>query len=300
MQSDGDDTPQLPQRLERADGVSLAYHRVRRTRPQSGPGVVFMTGYLSDMSGGKALHLEAQCRARGRPFVRFDYRGHGLSSGRFADATIGDWRDDAVAVLDQLTEGPQVLVGSSMGGWIAVLAALARPDRVAGLATVAAAVDMTTDVIWPRLSGRDRAALRRDGRLEQPSPYGDRPFVLTWALMEEAERHRVLDGPIGLACPARLIHGSADPDVPWQQSLRLLERLAGDDVRLVLVKDGGHRLSEPRDLDLLAAAVDEICGDGAGTEQRPGPEAGLLVQQPPPAAPPEDQQDQQGGNGGDN
>ena len=258
MQSFGDDSAPPLQTLERPGGVALAYHRVQAADAAAGPGVMFLTGYLSDMSGSKALHLQQHCQSRGQAFVRFDYRGHGRSGGRFEEATIGAWRDDAIAVLDTLTEGPQILVGSSMGGWIAVLAALARPDRVAGLATIAAAVDMTADMIRPQLDGRDRAALRRDGRLERPSPYGDAPFVVTWTLMEEAERHLLLHGPIGLACPARLLHGMRDPDVPWHQSVRLMERLAAEDVRLVLIKDGGHRLSDPEHLALLTGALDEL------------------------------------------
>ncbi len=292
MQSFSDDSAPPEQTLERPGGIALAYHRVQADNAASGPGVVFLTGYLSDMSGSKALHLEGHCRDRGQAFVRFDYRGHGRSGGRFEDGTIGAWRDDAIAVLDALTEGPQILVGSSMGGWIAVLAALARPDRVAGLITVAAAVDMTADMIWPQLDGRDRATLRRDGRLERPSPYGDAPFVVTWALMEEAERHVLLRAPIEIACSARLLHGMRDPDVPWRQSVRLMERLAAEDVRLLLIKDGGHRLSDPEHLALLTGAVDEL--SAIATPQS------ASMEQPSPAAAAEQEQDEKAGHGEDN
>lgn len=251
-------------------GASLAYARVPARRTDL-PGVVFCGGFRSDMGGIKARRLEAFCAARGQGYVRFDYRGHGASGGAFADGTIGGWRDDALAILDHVTEGPQILVGSSMGAWIALLAALARPGRVAGLVGVAAAVDCTEDLVWARLDGAQRAALLGDGVLLRPSAYDTEPYPFTRALVEEGRRHLLLRGAIRFDRPVRLLHGMADPDVPWAQSRRLLEALTGGDARLVLIKDGDHRLSREADLVLIEAAVAELsdaasCASGA----RPG------------------------------
>jgi len=247
-------TDDKPKRLTLSDGSYIAYH----ASPGKNPGVVFLGGFMSDMTGTKATALEAHCRATGRAFVRFDYLGHGASSGKFEDGTIGRWRDDALAVLDRVTDGPQILVGSSMGGWIALLAALARPERVVGLVGLAAAPDFTRDLMWPSFTPEERDALARDGFIRQPTEYGDEPYVITRKLLDEAERHLLLDRPVGITCPVRLIHGTADPDVPWDVSRRLLERLQSQDVTLTLVKDGDHRLSGPADLARLFAAVDEL------------------------------------------
>ena len=248
--------PNVPDTLHARDGVSIAYHR---TRGKS-PGVVFLGGFMSDMTGTKAVTVEAFCRSRGQAFLRFDYRGHGASSGRFEDGTIGLWADDALAAFDQLTEGPQILVGSSMGGWIALLTALARRERVAGLVGIAAAPDFTEDLLWPALSPDQRAALTRDGVLRLPSEYGDKPYSITLRLIEDGRRHLLLRSPIGLACPVRLLHGMRDPDVPWQRSLRLAEQLAAPDVRVALIKGGDHRLSREQDLKLLCRTLEELVG----------------------------------------
>jgi pimeloyl-ACP methyl ester carboxylesterase len=236
------------------DGATLAYHR----SPGATPGVIFLTGYMSDMTGQKALRLEAFCRARGRAFLRFDYYGHGESSGAFIDGTIGRWADDAVCALDNLTEGPQVLVGSSLGGWIMVLAALRRRERIAGLLGIAAAPDFTETLIPQMLDDEHRAALERDGVCYLASPYDEQPTPVTHDILVEGRLHLVLDGDIPLDCPARLIHGLADPDVPWQTSLKLAEKLQATDVALTLVKDGGHRMSEPADLERLCDTLDEL------------------------------------------
>lgn len=248
-------TPDAPARLALPDGAELAY----RTTPGAAPTVVFLGGFTSDMTGTKACALEAHCREQGRAFVRFDYQGHGESSGRFEEGTVGRWAADAVAVLDRLVAGPAVLVGSSLGGWLMVLAALARPARVCGLVGVAAAPDFTEDLIGPRVDGEARASLAERGWVEIPNPYGAEPTRVTARLLEEARAHLVLRGPIPLRCPVRLLHGLADADVPWRQSLRLAGALEADDVTLTLVKGGGHRLSEPEDLARLFAAVDELC-----------------------------------------
>jgi len=240
--------------------ATIAY----RHTPGRGPGIVFLGGYMSDMTGTKALALEAWARRRGQAFTRFDYQGHGASSGRFEDGTVGTWAADAVAVLDAVTSGPQVLVGSSMGGWIMLLAALRRPERVAALVGIAAAPDFSEDLMWDAFDTDVRAILRRDGKWYRPSQYFDDPKPVTLRLIEEGREHLLLRGPIGFAGPVRLLHGMADPDVPWQTSLRLADALAGDDVRLTLVKDGDHRLSREPDLALLCRTVDELLETLAG------------------------------------
>lgn len=237
-------------RLDRGDGIALAWTR----QEGDGPAVVFLPGFASDMRGGKATALAAACAAAGRAMVRFDYSGHGESGGAFADGTIGVWRGDALAVIDRLTAGPLVLVGSSMGGWIALLAALARPGRVAALVGVAAAPDFTESLMWDAMAPPERAALLRDGFLDVPSQYGP-PTRVTRALIEEGRRHLLLGAPIPLACPVRLLHGQRDPDVPWETALRLADRLEAGDVRVTLLKDGDHRLSRPADLALLCRTV---------------------------------------------
>ncbi len=221
--------------------------------------MMFLGGFMSDMTGTKATFLEGFARARGRSFLRFDYSGHGASSGAFADGTIGRWRGDALAAFDRLSEGPQILVGSSMGGWIALLVALARPYRVAGVVTVAAAPDFTEDLIWARLDPARRAALAGAGYFEEPSAYGP-PYRITRALIEDGRSHLLLRGAIAIAAPVRLIHGMADPDVPYETSIRAAQRLAGGDVRVTLIKDGDHRLSRDQDLALIGDAVAELAG----------------------------------------
>lgn len=212
------------------------------------------------MTGTKVMALEAACASAGRAFTRFDYFGHGASSGAFTDGTIGRWSEDAIAVLDELTEGPQVLVGSSMGGWIMLLVALARPGRVCGLVGIAAAPDFTEDLMWDRMDHSIRAALARDGVYHEPSQYDEEPTAITLRLIEEGRDHLVLRSPIPLHCPVRLIHGLEDPDVPWDTSMRLSRVLESPDVTLTLVKDAVHRLSEPRDIARLIATVEEVCG----------------------------------------
>lgn len=213
---------------------------------------------MSDMTGTKALSLESFARERGQAFLRFDYQGHGASTGRFEDGTIGSWTADAVAALDALTEGPQVLVGSSMGGWIMLLTALARPQRIAGLLGIAAAPDFTEDLMWQAYPQEVRDTLRREGVYREPSDYGDEPYTITMRLIEEGREHLLLREAIPIACPVRLIHGVADPDVPWQTSLRLAEQLESADVEVTLVKSGGHRLSEPEDLDRLGKTLEGL------------------------------------------
>lgn len=216
---------------------------------------MFLGGFHSDMTGSKATALEGLARRRGHAAVRFDYFGHGASTGDFAEGRLGRWRADALAVVDELTEGPLVLVGSSMGAWIAVLVAAARRERVAGLVGVAAAPDFTEELIRARFTPEERETLRRDGVLWRRSPYEEQAWPLTPGLLDEARDHLVLGGPIPVGCPVRLLNGLADADVPWELSRRLVERVESDDVTLTLVKGGDHRLSGPADLARLEDTV---------------------------------------------
>ncbi|MGK7863297.1 alpha/beta hydrolase [Falsiroseomonas sp. E2-1-a4] len=222
-----------------------------------GPGVVFLPGYRSDMQGSKALALRDHCAATGRAFLRLDYSGHGASAGRFEDGTIGQWAADALAVFDALTEGPQVLVGSSMGGWIGLLLARQRRDRLAGFIGLAPAPDFSEALMWPSFTEAQRQAVIQDGVVHLPSQYGE-PTPVTRALIEDGRKQSVLGGPLDLPCPVRILQGMADPDVPWQHALRLVAALAGGDVRLHLIKDGDHRLSRPEDLRLLAETLESL------------------------------------------
>jgi len=243
-----------PRILTRADGATIAYHLVAgRT-----PGVVFLTGFKSDMTGGKAIALEAFCRKRGQAFVRFDYFGHGASSGTFESGTISRWADDAVAVIDRLTEGPQVLVGSSMGGWIMLLAALARPERIAGLVGTAAAPDFTEDLIQDGLSPGQKIDLARQGFIDTENPYDHKPYRIAKPLLDDGRNHLLLRAEIPIDCPVRLIHGIADAEVPWRTSEQLAKRLRSRDVETLFVKNGDHRLSDPNDLERLTRVVGRL------------------------------------------
>ena len=244
------------ERLQRPDGNSVAYAHTAGASPT----VVFLGGFRSDMTGTKAMALEAWARGKGRAFLRYDYLGHGQSSGRFEDGTIGRWLDDSLAVIDQLTNGPLVLVGSSMGGWLSLLVARARRQRLAGLVLIAAAPDFTERLLLGGLSVEDRHALERDGRLERPSQYSPEPSVFTWKLIEEGRNHLLLDKPLVLPCPVRLLHGQDDPDVPWDYSLQIARHLEAPEVITTLIKGGDHRLSTPADIARLIATVEELTG----------------------------------------
>jgi pimeloyl-ACP methyl ester carboxylesterase len=221
-----------------------------RFRPGRGPTLVFLPGYRSDMEGSKATALDTWAAAQGRAMLLFDYGGCGASEGDFEAQTLEDWRDDALAMIDS-TEGPLVLVGSSMGGWLMLLAALARPERVKALVGIAAAPDFTD---WGFDEAQKRI-LHEEGRLEEPSAYDEQPNVTTRAFWESGERLKLLDGPIAFAGPVRLLHGLADADVPWCRSVTLAERLRSADVQTILVKDGDHRLSRESDIALLLATT---------------------------------------------
>jgi len=246
--------PEIAGRLSRGDGHELAWRRVRG----SGPTVVWLGGFHSDMTGTKAQALADGAAADGRSFLRFDYFGHGQSSGDFADGTISRWREDALAVIDQLVEGSAVLVGSSMGGWLAVLAALVRPERVAGLVLIAPAADFTEALIRPALSPDALATLTREGAWRRPSAYEDGAYAITRTLLEDGAQWCVLPGPVAVRAPVRILQGGQDPDVPWRHALALAEALQSGDVVFTLVRDGDHRLSRPQDLARLVAAVREL------------------------------------------
>ncbi|HUY69118.1 MAG TPA: alpha/beta hydrolase [Alphaproteobacteria bacterium] len=231
----------------------LCYQRVRGEKDR--PGVMFLGGFGSDMAGTKAGFLHENCVAAGFSFLRFDYRGHGGSDGAFRDGTIGAWFEDALAAFDRLTEGPQTVIGSSMGGWVALLLARARPERVAALVGVAAAPDFTEDLIWARLSAEQRAAMAAKGEIADPTAPLDQQLPITLKLIEEARAHLLLRAPLGVACPVRLLQGMKDAEVPWGHALRLAERITHDDVQVTLVKDGDHRLNRPQDLELLWRVV---------------------------------------------
>jgi pimeloyl-ACP methyl ester carboxylesterase len=250
--------PDPPAILTREDGATIAYHR----RAGTSPGIVFLGGYMSDMTGTKARALDAFAAARGQAFLRFDYFGHGASSGDFALATVGRWKEDALAVLDQLTQGPQILVGSSLGGWIMLLVALARPERVAALVGIAAAPDATA-LMWERFPPEVREKITHDGAVRLPSAYSAEGYLYARKLIEEGQNHLLMAESIPIACPVRLLHGMRDPDVPWQRSFALAETLGGDDVQLTLVKDGDHRLSTESDLALLMRTIEALSGSAA-------------------------------------
>ena len=245
-----------PSILTREDGATIAYRRMAGRAP----GVVFLGGFMSDMNGTKAASLDAFCRARGHAFVRFDYFGHGRSSGEFSEATVGRWKDDALCVLDNLTAGPQVLVGSSLGGWIMLLLAMARPGRVQALIGVAAAPDATENLMWNRFSPELRATIQRDGQARIPSAYGEEGYLITRKLIEDGRQHLVMSKPIPVSCQVRLIHGMRDEDVPYRASIDLAANLQSEDVRVELVKDGNHRLSRDQDLSLLARTLESLLG----------------------------------------
>jgi pimeloyl-ACP methyl ester carboxylesterase len=235
-------------------------------RAGNGPTLVWLGGYRSDMTGTKAIALDAFAATRGLACVRFDYSGHGRSGGRFEDGTISRWAEEARAVIDAATSGPVILIGSSMGGWIALLTAKAlaaaesakERDKVKAMVLIAPAPDFTRALMWDRFSPQDQATLKAAGRLERPSAYSSEPNVVTYALIEDGDQNAVLNAPIELACPVTILQGMDDPDVPWRHALALVDRLPTANVTLTLIRDGDHRLSRPADLDLLTEAVARI------------------------------------------
>jgi pimeloyl-ACP methyl ester carboxylesterase len=241
--------------LTRDDGASIAYRRIvcpAGDTPR--PTVVFLHGLMSDMEGGKAIHLARHALDAGFSFLRFDTFGHGKSSGAFTDGTIGRWRDDALAVIDTLTAGPLILVGSSMGGWVALLAARARPERVKALLLIAPAPDFTENAMWAGMNDAEKAALARNGIVQLRE--GDRTYPVSRALIEDGREHLLLRAPIPFAGPVRILQGMRDESVDWRTAPAILDRLQSADVTLTLVKDGDHRLSRPQDLSRLTRTLD--------------------------------------------
>jgi pimeloyl-ACP methyl ester carboxylesterase len=234
--------------------VRLAFER----QTGAAPTFVWLGGFKSDMAGAKAQRLAEWAHARNQAFVRFDYSGHGRSGGRFQDQTVSDWLDDTLAVLDAHSQGPLVLVGSSMGGWIALLAARRRPQRIKGLLLIAPAADFTEALLWTSLAPEARRQIMETGLLQQPSAYDAEPYVITRALIEDGRRHLIMGGPIVFDGPVRILQGARDPDVPHQHARALAGLIRAPDVRFDLIADGDHRLSRPQDLERLSAAATEL------------------------------------------
>src|SRR5690606_2248214 len=232
--------PDTPSMLPRPDGQSLAYYHT----PGFSPGVIFCPGFMSDMEGTKALALEKAMTSLHRSYTRFDYMGHGRSTGSFTDGTISRWTDDALAILDNCTAGPQIIVGSSMGGWIGLRMALLRPERIAGFVGIAAAPDFTARM-WEDMPPEGRAAIEKDGFWAEPSEYSDEPYIITRKLLDDGPRNYLLNGPIDVTCPVHLLQGMQDDSVPWQTALQIQEALVREDVTVSLIKNGDHRLSTP-------------------------------------------------------
>lgn len=241
--------------IQSPNGYSIAYEALEG----DAPGVLFLTGFKSDMSGQKAEALYVHCKATGRAFIRFDYGGHGASGGVFEEGTIGSWLADSLQVFDMLTQGKMILVGSSMGGWIALLLSLLRLQRIAGIIGIAAAPDFTERLIWNTASSEQKNQLMCDGFFPIPDCYGGTPYPITRRLIEEGRQHLLLDAPINIPCPVYLLHGTKDEDVPLEIAQALVARLPN--VKLTVVQDGGHRLSEPEHLRLLTHTLDNLISE---------------------------------------
>lgn len=246
----------MPQPPEMIDGPHgrLAYRR----RAGAGPGVLWLGGFRSDMLGTKAEFLDRWAAERGRAYLRFDYSGHGESEGVFERGCISEWAADALAVFDNLTAGPQILVGSSMGAWIATLLARARPKRLAAIVYIAPAPDFTEKLMWPSFTEKQRETIMREGRLEQPSDYSDEPEIITKKLIEDGRNNLVMTGAAPVACPVRVLQGMKDDAVPYAHALAFAEQLDSDDVEILLTPNGDHRLSEPPDLLRLQRVLEQL------------------------------------------
>lgn len=244
-----------PSILKLENGQEIAFHR----QDGVGPGVVFLGGFKSDMEGKKALYLAEWAKANGRAFLRFDYTGHGRSSGAFVDGCVGDWANDAMAAITKLTDGPQILVGSSMGGWISLLVCRAMPEKVSGLVGIAAAPDFTEDSIWANFDANQRQAIIETGQIDLPSDYSDEPYIITRKLIEDGRNQLVLRTPLSLPFPVRFLQGTDDADVEQSVALKLLGHASGDNIRLTLLKGANHSFSSPECLAMIEAAINEVC-----------------------------------------
>ncbi len=244
-------------KLERGNSSFIAYNRLDK-KNKSLPEILFLGGFHSDMTGTKATFLESFCEKREQTYTRFDYFGHGSSSGSFTQGTIGQWLSDTLAMIDEVTKGPLILVGSSLGGWLMTLAALARPERVRALIGIASAPDFTEELIWASLNEGHRKEFIRQGIIQTPSQHEEQGFPITLHLIEEGREHLVLPKAIDIHCPVHLIHGEADKDVPWTFSHRLAQRIKNPEVTLTLIKKGDHRLNSPLALGRLASLLNEV------------------------------------------
>lgn len=242
-----------PNYLTTPQGRRIAYHRTNG----KGPGVVFLGGFKSDMQGTKAIALEDWAKRAGRGYLRLDYSGHGESDGAFIDGCIGDWAEDAQAAIETLTSGPQILVGSSMGGWISLLMTKRMPERIAGLVTIAAAPDFTEDSMWAGFDQAQRTALEMVEQVALPSDYGD-PYIITKRLIEDGRNHLVLRDKVDLPFPSRFLIGTADDAVDLSVAYRLMEQAQGPDIRLTLVKGVDHRFSDPACLSMIEEAIMQV------------------------------------------
>jgi pimeloyl-ACP methyl ester carboxylesterase len=252
-----------PEYLEVGSAANARKIAVRK-QPGTAPGIIWLGGFKSDMRGTKAEALGEHAARSGRAYVRFDYSGHGESGGRFEDGTISRWLEEALAVFERFARGPQIVVGSSMGGWIALLLARALAKRssgnatLAGLLLIAPAPDFTEELMWAEFSPEVKHEIELKGFWMRPSAYGEDPYPITLALIEDGRNNLVLDEPIELGCPVRILQGVQDPDVPYAHAMKLVSCLAQDDVVLTLVKDGDHRLSRPEDIERLLRTMDEL------------------------------------------
>ncbi len=256
-----------PKRLKCADGSELAYHKTDGQQP----GVIFLGGFRSDMEGTKALAIEKHCKARGQQCIRFDYFGHGQSTGDFSEGTIGRWATNVVTILDELTDGrPQILVGSSMGGWLMLLAALRRPEKVAALMGIAAAPDFTELLMWDKFTLEQQNQLREKGLVLLPNCYADEaPYPITMNLIAESGEHLVLDSTIKIKCPVTLIHGMQDEDVPWEFSMTLNEKLLSKEVKTLLIDDGDHRMSSDKHIAIILKNLDRMIAEQSTLSKQP-------------------------------
>lgn len=240
--------------LDLPQGRRLAYALTEGKEP----GVVFLGGFKSDMSGSKAKAIEEFCREDGRRCLRFDYTGHGLSSGKFHDGTIGQWKQDSLDVIEKLTQGPSVLVGSSMGAWIMLLVSLKKPEKVAGLVGIASAPDFTERLVWDAITPEQKKQMKEEGGILVPDCYGGEPYPLTYKLIKDGRKHLLFGDVLDIRVPVRLIHGTEDKDVPWRMSHELMEHIASPDISLELIKGGDHRLSQPAQLATIIRSVEEL------------------------------------------
>lgn len=250
------DLTPCPEFLSLDDGNQLAY--VHSKGNENAPSIIFLGGFMSDMSGTKATALERFCKEKHYSYTRFDYFGHGQSSGKFIDGTIGYWKSNVLSVLDMLPHRKHIVIGSSMGGWLMLLAALARPEKVSALIGVASAPDFTENLIWDVMTDKEKKELTENGIFNQPSDYSESPYPISKQLIEEGRHHLLLNDTIPINCPVRLIHGMKDDDVPYTLSVELTQKLQSDDVQIQLVKRSDHRMSSEEDVALLEKTIETL------------------------------------------